>query len=163
MIGTLETCANKICYNLFGIVVRPGKRQMYCSSTCRQYQNRRGQDPEYYKSYYAKNRDKVIAVQRAYYSQNKAKVIRQQQSRRYNVDVEALLTKQDSQCGICKEPFGGSSPYVDHDHACCPGAYSCGKCVRGLLCDPCNRGIGAFKDNPASLLEAAKYLSLGGA
>lgn len=23
---------------------------------------------------------------------------------------------------------------IDHDHDCCPGKYTCGKCVRGVLC-----------------------------
>ena len=30
---------------------------------------------------------------------------------------------------------------VDHDHACCPGARSCGKCVRGLCCTGHNNGL----------------------
>ena len=27
---------------------------------------------------------------------------------------------------------------VDHDHACCPGQMSCGRCIRGSICQPCN-------------------------
>lgn len=27
---------------------------------------------------------------------------------------------------------------VDHDHDCCPGGWSCGRCVRGLICSECN-------------------------
>jgi hypothetical protein len=47
---------------------------------------------------------------------------------------------------------------VDHDHACCPGAKSCGKCVRSLLCASCNKGIAMFADEPQRLDAAAAYL-----
>lgn len=72
-----------------------------------------------------------------------------------------LLGEQDYLCKLCKNPFDmeGKRPFcVDHDHSCCSGEYTCGKCVRGLLCDPCNKGLGYFKDSPELLRKAASYL-----
>lgn len=34
---------------------------------------------------------------------------------------------------------------VDHDHSCCPGSRTCGKCVRGALCKKHNRGEACFE------------------
>ncbi|MFD5697455.1 endonuclease VII domain-containing protein [Streptomyces lasiicapitis] len=72
---------------------------------------------------------------------------------------EAMLTKQGGGCAICGGTnANGRNLYVDHDHACCPGAKSCGLCVRALLCDPCNRSIGLMRDDPMRLEAAASYL-----
>ena len=70
-----------------------------------------------------------------------------------------LMQKQNGCCAICKKPFiPGEPPHIDHNHECCPGAYSCGKCVRGLLCINCNWGLGSFNDNEINLLNAIEYV-----
>jgi hypothetical protein len=57
-----------------------------------------------------------------------------------NNDYKAMLARQGFACAVCqgKACPTGKQFAVDHDHACCPGTRSCGRCVRGLLCHPCN-------------------------
>lgn len=83
---------------------------------------------------------------------------------KYGITIEQyeeLLAKQKGGCAICGdiECHTGKSLAVDHDHRCCPGNRSCGKCVRGILCNHCNNGLGKFKDDPMLLLKAMEYLS----
>jgi len=57
-------------------------------------------------------------------------------------DYNRLLAEQDGRCAICRgKSVKNRRLCVDHDHACCPGGRSCGKCIRGLLCNQCNRKI----------------------
>ena len=77
--------------------------------------------------------------------------------------LQEMLDEQGNACAICRSGFDEASPHVDHDHACCAGRRSCGKCVRGLLCKACNDGLGRFRDDPARLLRAVDYLSGGDA
>jgi hypothetical protein len=64
------------------------------------------------------------------------------------VDFERMLAEQGGRCAICAETM--AKPCIDHCH-------SSGR-VRGLLCSPCNIGIGHLRDNPARLIAAARYL-----
>lgn len=81
---------------------------------------------------------------------------------------QAMFDAQGGRCAICQVHHsettdigrGGKRVHfaVDHDHTCCPGKVSCGKCIRSLLCRSCNTGIGHFKDDAALLAKAADYL-----
>lgn len=75
---------------------------------------------------------------------------------------DALWKMQGSCCAICKRTensMRNKAFAIDHDHRCCPEiGFSCGKCVRGILCSACNTMIGQAKDNPETLIQAAEYL-----
>jgi Pyruvate/2-oxoacid:ferredoxin oxidoreductase delta subunit len=83
-----------------------------------------------------------------------------QQCKIYSItraQYDELLAAQNGGCAICG--VSGVVLSVDHDHSCCDvDGRSCGKCVRGLLCNGCNIAIGHMRDNPARLRAAADYL-----
>ena len=66
---------------------------------------------------------------------------------------EARLAAQGGVCAICRGlPAPGRQFHVDHDHT--TGA------IRGILCQKCNGGLGAFGDTAAGLRVALAYLEL---
>jgi Recombination endonuclease VII len=77
-------------------------------------------------------------------------------------EFEALVTKQK---GKCANPECGAidAPqerlHVDHDHSCCAGRKTCGKCIRGLLCRRCNTILGMAEDRPELLTGLVRYLN----
>jgi hypothetical protein len=83
---------------------------------------------------------------------------------RFNKSAEwyaAQLAKQDNACAVCKRPKEENAGFelsVDHDHKCCPDRTSCGECVRGLLCNRCNRALGLLGDSIEVLKEMIAYL-----
>lgn len=70
---------------------------------------------------------------------------------------QAMVAAQGGVCAICKRPPRRKLT-VDHDHDCCPGYKSCGKCYRALLCETCNAALGLFGDNVEWLQAAIDYL-----
>lgn len=75
-------------------------------------------------------------------------------------DYVDLLKSQGGLCAACGDPPAlGQRLAVDHDHSCCPGAESCGKCIRGLLHMTCNMTEGLFKDTPERLLKLYEYMT----
>ncbi len=69
---------------------------------------------------------------------------------------DAMLAAQNGVCLLCGDapnPNGvraASRLHVDHDH-------ETGR-VRALLCNHCNRGIGAFRDDPDLMQRASLYV-----
>lgn len=82
---------------------------------------------------------------------------------RYGIDnkqLMVLLAAQGDSCAICKRGYGEIPDgwHVDHDHRCCDVQRTCGKCVRGVLCGPCNKMIGLARDSVGTLRNAITYL-----
>lgn len=82
---------------------------------------------------------------------------------RHNItqgQFDSILKLQDYRCAICKtdSPGGHGRWHIDHNHSCCEGSGSCGKCIRGLLCSYCNSGLGYLKDSVEVLRSAEIYL-----
>ena len=100
-----------------------------------------------------------VIYMREWYLNNKQKVKESTRRNRYKRDFNltvdeynAILASQGGGCAICGITTSASGKLfpVDHNHK--TGA------VRGILCDPCNRGLGFFKDNPSLLIKASNYL-----
>lgn len=70
----------------------------------------------------------------------------------------AMWEAQGGVCAICGKPETvvdnrtklPRSLAVDHDHVTDE--------VRGLLCMACNQGVGNFREDPATMRKAAKYI-----
>lgn len=115
--------------------------------------------------YRARNRDKLRAAKQREYRANPEAALakgrawkeanpsrhqflqrRSHLKRMYSITPErfdAMLHAQGGVCALCRQP-SGNRLHVDHDHSCCPGRTSCGSCIRGLLCGPCNRLLGWY-------------------
>ena len=86
---------------------------------------------------------------------------------RYGLSEETVADMwmlQGGGCAICHRSLVLTGEcadriYIDHDHACCPGLRSCGKCLRGILCFLCNTGLGKFDDDQERLERAVQYLA----
>jgi len=71
-----------------------------------------------------------------------------------SADYAAMVARQGGHCACCGGDPTARGLVVDHDH-------KTGK-VRELLCEPCNQGIGCFRDSLDRLDLAAKYLQRHG-
>lgn len=66
-------------------------------------------------------------------------------------DYDEILERQGGVCAVCGGPPKGKR-FLSIDHV-----HETGE-IRGLLCDPCNRGIGLLGDDPDRLAAAAAYV-----
>jgi len=88
-------------------------------------------------------REKYDPEAAAEYRKNNRKRMREHNWRRHGIvdftyeEYLTELTKQENRCKICNCVM--NMPQVDHDHQ--TGKY------RGLLCKPCNFGLGTYENN----------------
>jgi hypothetical protein len=78
------------------------------------------------------------------------------------LQIEAMRRDQRGACAVCGAPLP-LVPLVDHDHrlARLHGHRTdrgCARCVRALLCNPCNLMIGNARELPRVLRAGAAYL-----
>jgi Recombination endonuclease VII len=69
--------------------------------------------------------------------------------------IAEMRQKQGDRCAICQRKV---KLVVDHNHGCCSNKRGCVRCVRGLLCNQCNSGIGMLGDSATRVAAAARYL-----
>ena len=77
-------------------------------------------------------------------------------TKHYNITLEdynQMFADQEGRCGICgtHQTECKKALAVDHNHETNE--------VRGLLCDPCNLGLGKLGDNVEGLEQAMRYLN----
>lgn len=106
---------------------------------------------ERHRAYALANKGKIAARRKA----RAAETREYQRGRYYGMkpgEFAAMLAAQGGVCAICRRPPADFrvSFAVDHCHE--TGA------VRGILCFPCNSGMGALGDDPDRLEVAAAYL-----
>jgi hypothetical protein len=102
-------------------------------------------------SYYNSNPDKKAA-------KNKMNTFYRPAYLRHNLtkeEYEELFNLHNGKCHSCKERDGKC---IDHDHSCCGGSFSCGKCVRGLLCSQCNTALGSLGDSKEKIKGLLEYI-----
>lgn len=78
---------------------------------------------------------------------NRLNQIPQRLKSKYGLTVtrlEEMMQAQNLTCPLCLEIFNldkHNGVCVDHDHGCCKGDKTCGKCIRGILCGECNKKL----------------------
>jgi hypothetical protein len=107
-------------------------------------------------SYYQSNREELLIRRKEYDESHKVERIAYLNMHRYGLTStqhKELMTKGCAVCGT-KENL-----HIDHDHACCPGVKTCGKCVRGVLCRRHNTALGNVRDSVEELKALILYLT----
>lgn len=110
----------------------------------------------------------TVEKRKAKYEANRQDILDAQRFATYGITREQydeMHRQQGGVCACCGQPERTLNRRgevralaVDHDHSCCPGKRSCGRCVRGLLCHSCNIGLGVLGDSPEMLMKAVAYL-----
>lgn len=118
---------------------------------------------KYMKRYNKLNRKLIRKRSKKRYLDHPEAVKNQKLKQTFNITLDSynkMLKEQKYRCAGCRRHRSefGKAFAVDHDHACCSGEKSCGKCIRGLLCYDCNFILGRARDNSETLKRLAIYV-----
>ena len=80
--------------------------------------------------------------------------------KRHGLSEDKYLEMFNLYNGLCHACQDRDANNIDHDHSCCPGSYSCGQCVRGVLCSQCNTSLGLMNDDVEKIKKLIKYIDL---
>lgn len=138
----------------------------YLSHTCKKchiknsrktYKKHRSKRLKSMRQYYREHKSDRLEYAKKYRTKHPDRCKNTQLKKIYDitlVEYTDILKNQNGGCAIChrKTPGRWDRKYlvVDHNH-------KTGK-VRGLLCDPCNKALGHFKDKIENLRNAQTYL-----
>lgn len=104
------------------------------------------------KDYWLKNKERLLEYHRNYrleHGDRRKQLRLSYRFTRFSTTKEWYDETLRKQNGTCAYPLCGKSVEIygrslaiDHDHKCCPGIKSCGKCLRGILCSRHNIMLG---------------------
>ena len=63
---------------------------------------------------------------------------------KYKIDIEEFKSRSINGCNICGES-SERNLQIDHDHKCCNSDITCGQCVRGTVCNRCNKAVDVYE------------------
>ena len=125
-------------------------RKMYVKQN---YEAKTAEKLDWHKQNYKKNRTSILETKRIYRANKRHLEVKYKLVTSY----KEIVLSQNGVCAACGNPPEGQF-HVDHDHSCCNGSFSCGKCVRGLLCPNCNKALGNVNDSIERLEMLIQYL-----
>jgi hypothetical protein len=111
---------------------------------------------EYNKKYRADHKEQSRASKKRWRDKNKGKIDHRKHNikKKYGISMDewnALFISQGSRCAICSsEQHKSTNWHTDHCHTT--------GIIRGILCGPCNTGLGKLGDSADRVFRAFEYL-----
>ncbi len=100
--------------------------------------------------YRRRHPDRNIASRKKYRDKHREEIVAKKREARYGLTSDEYYRIWNEQFGLCAICQDKPAKHIDHSHVT-------GK-VRGLLCGPCNMGLGLCQESVARLKAAIRYL-----